>query len=321
MTKIFYALAVLAASLVLCTLSYAQDFPVRPVRIIVPFSPGGGSDTLARLLAEKLHAKWGQPVIVENRVGAGGNLGAEAVANAAPDGHTVLISSPGPIVINKSLYAKLGFDPDAYVPVSIIATNYGVLAVHPKAGIQDVRQLIAIAKANPDKLNFSSAGTGTTPHLAGELFKSMAGLRIAHIPYKGAGPGFAALLAGEVDMMFVDLFIALPHVRAGKLRALALGGGKRDPLLPNVPVLSEALPGFDYQVWQGMVAPAGTPAATTTRLSAAVSEAVRLPEISRKLQDIGLETVGSSPAEMAAVMQQDRERWGRVIRATGAKAD
>jgi tripartite-type tricarboxylate transporter receptor subunit TctC len=321
MTRTLTAVALLIAALAFSHKSVAQEFPARPIRIIVPFSPGGGSDTLARLLAEKLHARWGQAVVVENRVGAGGNLGAEAVANAAPDGHTVLISSPGPVVINKSLYAKLGFDPDTFVPVSIIATNYGVLAVHPKNAVQDVRQLIALAKANPDKLNFSSAGTGTTPHLAGELFKSLAGLRIAHIPYKGAGPGFSALLAGEVDMMFVDVFIALPHVRAGKLRALALGGGKRDPLLPNVPVMSEVLPGFDYQVWQGMVAPAGTPPAIAARLSAAIAEAVRQPETSKKLQDIGLEAVGSTPAEMAQVIQQDRERWGRVIRATGARAD
>ena len=321
MTRTLTAVALLIAALAFSHKSVAQEFPARPIRIIVPFSPGGGSDTLARLLAEKLHARWGQAVVVENRVGAGGNLGAEAVANAAPDGHTVLISSPGPVVINKSLYAKLGFDPDTFVPVSIIATNYGVLAVHPKNAVQDVRQLIALAKANPDKLNFSSAGTGTTPHLAGELFKSLAGLRIAHIPYKGAGPGFSALLAGEVDLRVVDVFIALPHVRAGKLRALALGGGRRDPLLPNVPVMSEVLPGFDYQVWQGMVAPAGTPPAIVARLSAAIAEAVRQPETSKKLQDIGLEAVGSTPAEMAQVIQQDRERWGRVIRATGARAD
>jgi len=321
MTRTLTAVALLIAALAFSHESVAQEFPTRPMRIIVPFSPGGGSDTLARLLAEKLHARWGQAVVVENRVGAGGNLGAEAVANAAPDGHTVLISSPGPVVINKSLYAKLGFDPDTFVPVSIIATNYGVLAVHPKNAVQDVRQLIALGKANPDKLNFSSAGTGTTPHLAGELFKSLAGLRIAHIPYKGAGPGFSALLAGEVDIMFVDVFIALPHIRAGKLRALALGGGKRDPLLPNVPVMSEVLPGFEYQVWQGMVAPAGTPTAIAARLSAAIADAVRQPETSKKLQDIGLEAVGSTPADMAQVIQQDRERWGRVIRATGARAD
>jgi len=321
MTKTLTAVAVLIAGLTFSHAPAAQEYPARPIRIIVPFSPGGGSDTLARLLAEKLHAKWGQAVVVENRVGAGGNLGAEAVANAAPDGHTVLISSPGPVVINKSLYAKLGFDPDTFVPVSVIATNHSVLAVHTKTGAQDLTQLIASAKTNPDKLNFSSAGTGTTPHLAGELFKTLAGLRIAHIPYKGAGPGFAALLAGEVDLMFVDVFIALPHIRAGKLRALALGGGKRDPLLPNVPVMSEVLPGFDYQVWQGMVAPAGTPAAITARWSAAIADAVRQPETSKKLQEIGLEAVGSTPAEMAQVIQQDRERWGRIIRATGARAD
>ena len=300
---------------------HAQDYPAKPVRIIVPFQPGGGSDTLARLLAEKLNAKWGQPVIVENRAGAGGNLGAEFVAKSLPDGYTLLISSPGPVVINKSLYARLGFDPDGFVPVSIIATNYGVLAVHPKVGLDSIAQLIAAAKASPDKLNYASAGSGTTPHLAGELFKSLAGVRITHVPYKGAGPGFAGLLGGEVDMMFVDVFIALPHVRSGKLRAIALGGGNRNPLLPGVPVMSEALPGFDYQVWQGMVAPAGTPAGVVGRLSAAVAEVVKQSDVSKRLSDVGLEAVGSTPAEMTLIMRQDRERWGKVIRETGAKAD
>lgn len=302
-------------------LLHAQDYPSKPVRIIVPFQPGGGSDTLARLLAEKLNAKWGQPVIVENRAGAGGNLGAEFVAKAPPDGYTLLISSPGPVVINKSLYAALPFDPDTFVPVSIIATNYSVLAAHPGVGLDSVASLIAFARANPVKLNYASAGSGTTPHLAGELFKSMAGVRITHVPYKGAGPGFAGLLGGEVDMMFVDVFIALPHVRSGKLRALALGGGKRNPLLPGVPVLSEVLPGFEYQVWQGMVAPAGTPAAVVSRLSAAVAEVVRQPDVTKRLGDVGLEAVGSTPAEMGVVMKADRERWGKVVRETGARAD
>ena len=300
---------------------HAQDYPSRPVRIIVPFQPGGGSDTLARLLAEKLTARWGQPVVVENRAGAGGNVGAGFVAQSSPDGHTLLLSSPGPVVINQSLYKSLPFDPDGFVPVSVIATNYGVLAVHPRTGLTDVAALVAAARAAPDKLNFASAGSGTTPHLAGELFKSLAGVRLTHVPYKGAGPGFAALLAGEVDLMFVDVFIALPHVRAGRLRALALGGGTRNPLLPGVPVLGEVLPGFEYSVWQGLVAPAGTPAAVASRISGAVADIVRQPDVARRLADVGLEAVGSSPAEMGAVMRQDRERWGKVVRETGARAD
>ncbi|HEX4326329.1 MAG TPA: tripartite tricarboxylate transporter substrate binding protein [Burkholderiales bacterium] len=299
----------------------AQDYPSKPIRLIIPFQPGGGSDTLARLLGEKLTAKWKQPVIVENHAGAGGNLGAEIVAKAPPDGYTLLISSPGPVVINKNLYDKLSFDPEGFEPVSIIATNYGVLAVNPKAGFDSVPQLIAYARANPNKLNYASAGSGTTPHLAGELFKSLAGINLTHVPYKGAGPAFTGLLGGEVDMMFVDVFIALPHVRTGRLRALALGGGARNPLLPNVPVMAETVPGFDYQVWQGMVAPAGTPAALRGRIAAAVAEAVQQSDMRKRLADVGLEAVGSMPAEMAQVMRADRERWGRVIRATGAKAD
>ena len=300
---------------------HAQDYPSRPVRIVVPFQPGGGSDTLGRLLAEKLTARWGQPVVVENRAGAGGNLGAGFVAQALADGHTLLLSSPGPVVINQSLYKSLPFDPDGFVPVSVIATNYGVLAVHPRTGLADVAALVAAARAAPDKLNFASAGSGTTPHLAGELFKSLAGVRLTHVPYKGAGPGFAALLAGEVDLMFVDVFIALPHVRVGRLRALALGGGARNPLLPGVPVLGEVLPGFEYSVWQGLVAPFGTPASVASRISGAVADIVRQPDVARRLADVGLEAVGSSPAEMGAVMRQDRERWGKVVRETGARAD
>jgi len=300
---------------------FAQDYPTKPIRIVVPFQPGGGSDTLARLLAEKLITKWNQPVIVENRAGAGGNLAAEFVAKSAPDGHTLFLSSPGPVVINKSLYASLPFDPDTFVPVSIIATNYSVLAVHPGVGLDSVASLIAFARANPGKLNYASAGSGTTLHLAGELFKSMAGVQITHVPYKGAAPGFTGLLGGEVDMMFVDVYIALPHVRSGKLRALALGGGKRNPLFPGVPVMSEVVRGFDYQVWQGMVAPAGTPDAVVNRLSAAIADAVRQPDVTKRLADVGLEAVGSTPAEMGTVMRQDRERWGKVIRETGAKAD
>ena len=300
---------------------HAQDYPSRPVRIVVPFQPGGGSDTLGRLLAEKLTARWGQPVVVENRAGAGGNLGAGFVAQSSPDGHTLLLSSPGPVVINQSLYKSLPFDPDGFVPVSVIATNYGVLAVHPRTGLADVAALVAAARAAPDKLNFASAGSGTTPHLAGELFKSLAGVRLTHVPYKGAGPGFAALLAGEVDLMFVDVFIALPHVRVGRLRALALGGGARNPLLPGVPVLGEVLPGFEYSVWQGLVAPFGTPASVASRISGAVADIVRQPDVARRLADVGLEAVGSSPAEMGAVMRQDRERWGKVVRETGARAD
>ena len=300
---------------------HAQDYPSRPVRIVVPFQPGGGSDTLGRLLAEKLTARWGQPVVVENRAGAGGNLGAGFVAQSSPGGHTLLLSSPGPVVINQSLYKSLPFDPDGFVPVSVIATNYGVLAVHPRTGLADVAALVAAARAAPDKLNFASAGSGTTPHLAGELFKSLAGVRLTHVPYKGAGPGFAALLAGEVDLMFVDVFIALPHVRVGRLRALALGGGARNPLLPGVPVLGEVLPGFEYSVWQGLVAPFGTPASVASRISGAVADIVRQPDVAKRLADVGLEAVGSTPAEMGAVMRQDRERWGKVVRETGARAD
>jgi tripartite-type tricarboxylate transporter receptor subunit TctC len=311
----------LALFLALPALLHAQDYPSKPVRIVVPFQPGGGSDTLARLLGEKIGPRWGQPIIVENRTGAGGNLAAEFVAKSAPDGYTLFLSSPGPLAVNKSLYASLPFDPDTFVPVSIIATNYAVLAVNQKTGLDSVPALIAYARANPDKLNYASGGSGTTPHLAAELLKSSAGLRITHVPYKGVAPGFTAVLAGETDMMFVDVYLALPHVRSGKIRALALAGGRRSALLPGVPVMAEFVPGFDYQVWQGMVAPAGTPTAVVSKISSAIAEAVKQPDVVKRLADVGLEAVGSTPAEMGVVMKADRERWGKVVRETGARAD
>jgi tripartite-type tricarboxylate transporter receptor subunit TctC len=310
-----------AAALALALPVQAQDYPSKPIKIVVPFAAGGGADIVSRIVAEKLQGKWGQGVIVENRAGAGGNVGSEAVFRAAPDGYTVLLTTQGPLVVNKALYAKLAYEPEAFVPVSLVAAAYGVLVVNPKVAANNVQQLIALAKASPDKLNYASQGTGTTAHLAAELFKSTADIKVVHIPYKGTGPALTDLLGGQVDMMFTEVSAAGPYIRDGKLRALAVGSEKRNPLLPDVASLSETLPGMVVMTWYGMVAPPGTPAAISSKLSTTVAEVLKQPDAAKRLQDLSVVGIANTPAEMATFMKQERERWGKVVRQTGAKAE
>jgi tripartite-type tricarboxylate transporter receptor subunit TctC len=300
---------------------HAQDFPARPVRIVVPFPAGSLTDTLARLVAEKLHGKWGQPVTVENRAGAAGNIGGEAVAKSAPDGHTLLFSPTSLFVTTKLLYSKLAYDPDTFVPVSVIAIAPVVLLVNPKVPAQNVQQLIAYAKANPDRLNYASSGVGGLPHLGAELFKSMAGVRIVHVAYQGTAPALTALLGGQVDMLFDAVGAALPSIRAGKLRVLAVNGEKRYPALPDVPTMNEVLPGYVSTVWVALAAPPKTPAAIVNRISATAGEVVKQPDVSKRMLDLSFETIGSTPDEMARLIRQEIERWGKVVRLTGAKVE
>lgn len=312
----------LAAALALSLAANAQDYPGKPVKVIVPTPPGGGPDVLARVVADKLWEKWGQPVIVENRGGAAGNIGMEAASKAAPDGYTLVFTPQPALVINKSLYTRLNHDPDAFEPISVVTAVPMVLVVHPKVAVQTVQQLIAYARANPDRLNCASGGSGSTPHLAGEFFKSRTAVRIVHVPYKGNAPAVGDLLGGQVDMMMLDLGSVLPHARAGKLRALAVLTEKRNPALPDVPAMSEVLPGFVVSPWWGMVAPPKTPAAITEKVSAAVAEVLKLPDVAKRMTEMGnLDAVGSTPAEMAQFLKVERERWGSLIRAIGARAD
>lgn len=299
----------------------AQDYPLKTINIVVPAAAGGGLDRVARLLADKFRAKWGQPVVVENRAGAAGIIGSEYVAKAAPDGYTILFAATGQLVINKSLYAKLNFDPDLFVPVSLVTAAPNVLVVHPKVAAETVQQLIAYARANPDKLSYASQGTGTTQHLSPELLKAITGINMVHVPYKGGAPALTDLLGGQVDMMFTEISSLLPHLRAGKLRALGVGSEKRNAALPNVPAMSEIVPGFVSMTWQGMVAPAGTQALIANRLSAATAEALKQPDLAKLIAEASLDSIGSTPEELAQFMRQERERWGRVIRAIGAKAE
>ncbi len=321
MPDMMFGRVLLAIALVLPLAGHTQEYPSKPIKIVVPNPPGGGNDLVARIVAESLREKWKQPVIVENRAGASGGIGAEAVARAEPDGYTLLVTAPASLVINKSLYAKLAYDPDAFVPVAVVAVSPGALLVHPRIAAENLQQLIVLAKANPGTLSYASQGNGTIAHLAGESFQVMAGVKCMHVPYKGSAPAMTDLLAGQVSMLFGEVAPALAHLRSGKLRALAVGGEKRNPLLPEVPTLSEALPGFAFSFWFGMVAPQGTSPAIADKLSAAVAEALRRPEVAKRLLDVGLEAVGSTPTEMLQFMKRESERWGNVIRVTGMKAD
>jgi tripartite-type tricarboxylate transporter receptor subunit TctC len=300
----------------------AQAYPSRPIKIIVPFPAGGTADIMPRIVAEKLSSKWGQPILIENRAGAAGNIGAEAVFKAEPDGYTLLSAPPPPLVINPSLYPQLAFDPAQFVPVSVMAAVPNVFLVHPKVPANTVQEFIAYARANPGKLNYSSQGNGTTSHLTTEMFKTMAGgLQIAHVPYKGTAPALAALLSGEVEIMFDNLGVSLQHVRAGKLKALAVCSDKRIASLPNVPAMSEILPGFASIAWFGVVAPPKTPMPIAEKLSAAIAEALKDPHVAKRLADLSAEPIGNKPAEMAAFMKQDAERWRAVIRSASVKVD
>ena len=298
-----------------------EQFPVNPIRIIVPSAPGATTDALARIMAEQFQKKWGQPVIVENRAGAGGNIGAEAAIRANPDGYTLLFSYPAPLVVNKSLYSKLAHDPDTFVPVSLVGTAPLVLAVNPKVAAGTVQQLIAFAKANPKRLNYASQGNGTTGHLAAELFNSMAGVSIVHVPYKSSAPAQADLLGGQVEMMLVELSSVLQQISAGKLRALAVGSERRNVFLPEVPARAEVLPGFVALTWFGFVAPPQTPASIVNRVSAATVEALQQPDVAKKLRGMTVDAVGGTPAEMAQFMREERQRWSTVISVAGVKPE
>ena len=315
-------LALLLLAALIAFAAPAQEWPQKPVRIIVPFPAGGSADLMPRIVAERLAEKWGQPFVVENRPGAAGNIGADLVFRAEPDGYTLLSGPPPPLVINKLLYPKLTYDPAQFVPITVIGAIPNVLLVHPKLGLNSVPELIAYAKKNPGKLDYASQGSGTTSHLTAELFKSMAGgLEILHVPYKGTAPALTDLLAGQVEMMFDNLGVSLPHVRAGKLKALAVASKKRFAGLPDVPALAESLPGFESLAWFGIVAPPKTPAAIAEKVSAGVADALKNPDVLKRLQELSAEPMGLSPAETAAFMRQETERWGAVIRAAGVKIE
>jgi tripartite-type tricarboxylate transporter receptor subunit TctC len=289
------------------------DYPNRVIKLIVPAPAGGVLDAVSRTVGDKLAAKWGQPVIVENRPGAAQNIGAEAVAKAEPDGYTLLVTPPAPLVTNPWLYPKLAFDPEAFLPVTVLVTFSPMVVVHPKVPVSTFRELIAYAKQHPGKLTYGSPGTGSTPQLAMEELARLAGLHLVHVPYQGMVPAQRDLLGGHIDMM-IDLGgNSLPLIKDGKLKVLAVTGKARMPQLEQVPTVAETLADFAFVDWFAVMAPPGTPPAIAHKLSQAIAEALQLPDVARTLDAFAVTGVGSSPAETAAFVKREREHWRHVI--------
>ncbi len=310
-----------------CTLlvghAHAQDvYPSKPLRLILPFPPGGGTDLLGRLIAERLAASLGQPVVTENRGGAGGNVGAEAAARAAPDGYTIVLVAPS-LAISPTLYAKLNYDPvKDFAPIAMVASVPNVMLTHPSVPAQTLREFIELAKANPGKLNFGSGGSGTSNHLAGELFNLRTGAKLVHVPYKGVNLAMNGVLAGEVQLVFIGVPVPAPHVKAGRLRALAVVARERSPLLPEVPTAEEAgLPNFDITTWYAILAPAGTPRPVVMRLNAELVKMMQAADMKERLALLGTDPMTSTPEECAANISQEIARWGDVVRKAGLRAD
>ena len=311
----------LAAMLVALPHADAQDYPSRPVKIIVPFPAGGTADVMPRVIGEWLSRKWGQPVVVENRTGAAGNIGAEAVAKAEPDGYTLLSAPPPPLVINQNLYPKLGFDPSEFVPIVIMGRVPNALVVNPKLPLNSVAEVIAYAKANPGKLTSATQGNGTTSHLTSELFQLMADVKFQHVPYRGSAPALTDLVAGSVDLMFDNLGVSLPLVKGGQLKLLGVATPKRMASLPDVPTIAETLPGFESAAWFAIVAPPKTPQAVVDKINADVNEALRQSDIVQRLTQLSAEPIGGTPQATAAYMREEIERWHKVIKAANVKLD
>lgn len=315
-----WALAAWAAT-VLPVQAQTADWPTRPIRVIVPNPAGGTADSLPRMLSEALAQRLAQPVVVENRPGAAGNIGAEFVYNAEPDGYTWLAAPPPSLTVNPSLYPKLNHDPSKFAPITVMATVPNALFVHPSLPVNTLQEFLAYAKAHPDKLSYASQGNGSTAHLTAELFKLKTGLKIQHVPYKGDAPAVADLLAGHVQVMFGNVAAGMGHVRNGKLRVLAVTSPKRLPAQPQLPTVDEVVPGVVAVTWFGIVAPPRTPTAITRKVSLMVSDILKTPEMIRKFTEAGADPVGNTPDEMDKWMREDAERWRSVIRAANIKID
>ena len=301
----------------------AQAYPEKPIRMITPYAAGGGSDTLARILGQKLLDAWGQPVVVDNRPGGGGIIGAETVARATPDGYTLLVTPSAVLTINPHLYSTLRYDTFRdFAPVTMATNSPYFLVVHPKIPAANVKELIAYAKANPSKLNYSSSGSGSSTHLAGVLFNHMAGVEIVHITYKGAAPAIVDLLAGNIQMRFSSVVPVLPHVKSGRLRGIAISSAKRYGPLPDTPTIGESgLRGYVVESFYAVVAPAGTPRAVIARLNAELVRNLKSPEVAAHMAADGAEVIASSPDELARALREDYARWAKPVKDSGARVD
>jgi tripartite-type tricarboxylate transporter receptor subunit TctC len=300
----------------------AQAWPNRSVRVVVPFPAGGSADTLARLLGQKLSERLGQPFVVDNRPGAGGNIGTDLVAKATADGYTVLVT-PSSLAIAPSLYRNLSWDPvKDFAPVVLVASTPNILVVHPSVAANSVQELVALAKSKPGQLNYASGGNGATNHLAGELFKRMTSTDIVHIPYRGNPLAVIDVLNGQVAMMFDFMITSLPHVKAGKLRPLAVTGTKRSPQVPELPTVAEAgVPGYEASTWFSVMAPAGTPAEAVSKLNAEVNAILQMPDVRERLDTLGAEPMGGTPADVAALIRTDLAKWAEVVKAANIKIE
>ena len=312
-----------ALLLLFSTLALAQDYPARPIRMIIPLPPGSTPDIVGRTLASRLSEAWKQPVVVENKPGAGGNIGTAEAARAAPDGYTLLISINGPIAVNKALYGSLPYDPEKDLkPISLLASGAQALAVHPSVPASDVKQFIEHLRRNPDKLSYGSVGSGSASHLTMELLKSQAQVAIVHVPYKGFPPVVQDLLAGQIQATFAIVPAVLGQIKAGKLKGLAVTSAKRSSLAPDIPTLAEqGFPQFDATAWIGLLAPANLPAAIADKLSGETQRIMRLPEVRQALVSQGFEVVGGTPEEFSAFIRAETEKWTRIVKLTGAKAE
>lgn len=302
----------------------AQSFPTKPIKIVATFNPGGASDILARLIAPKLAERLGQPVLVENRAGAGGNLGSDYVAKSAPDGHTLVVGYIGTHAVNPTLYPNIPFDAvKDFAPVAFLASIPSALVVHPSVEAKSVAELISLAKARPGRLNYGSGGSGTAPHLAAELFKTMTNVDMVHIPYKGSGPAVTDLLGGQISLMFNTMIQTIPHVQSGKLRALAVTSAKRSQAMPELPTLAESgLPGYEMVGWFGLLAPAGTPRDVVMKLNKEVNEILNLPDVKERLAALGSEPTDiTTPEQFGNYIKTEIAKWAKVIKASGMKVE
>ena len=311
----------LALSLVAIT-GYTQPFPGKPTRIIIGFPPGGAIDVVTRMLAPRLSEAFGQPVIVDNQPGANGVLATDLVAKSPPDGHTIFIGTLGNLAMNPSFYPNLPFNMDKdLTPVTQVASVAFMLLAHPSVPFKSVPELIAYAKANPGKVNYSSSGNGSTPHLTGELFNSLAGVKTTHIPYKGAAPAITDLIGGQVQISYDAVATSVAHINAGRLRGIAVTGTKRVSMLPNTPTVAETVPGYEVVNWFGMVAPAGTPRAAIARWRNEIVKVLNVPEIRDKLRALGTDPVGSTPEEFGSFMKAETVKWARVIKEANIRVE
>jgi tripartite-type tricarboxylate transporter receptor subunit TctC len=320
------ALALRAGSIafasLLATTVAAQTFPSKSIRIVAPFPPASVADVLARPIAQKMNEAWGQPVIVDNRVGAAGNVGSEVVAKAPPDGYTLLLGTIGTNAINDALYSKMAYNVRTdFAPITIVANAHLLLVMHPSVPVRTVKEVIALAKAHPGKLNFGSAGAGTTPHLAGEMFKYLAGVSMTHIAYRGSPQSAIDLMAGRLDLIFANGSASLPHIRTGRMRLIAISAARRDPAMPDVPTIAETVPGFEMAPWWGLFAPAGTPREVIARLNAETVRILALPDVKANYANLGLTAASNTPEQFSGYIQEEIVRWAKVVKASGARAD